>query len=82
MPLGQHFVCIVHGQLVLSFQMNGSILLVGKPFLAHRAFKSILYATLESHVPVQIVVPVVALSALLALERLFVCWSGFSLSRV
>jgi len=78
--LGQHVICIVHGQLVLPFQVNCCVLFVGKPFLTHGASKSILYATLKPHVPVEIVIPIVTFSTLLALECLFVrIW--FSLSR-
>lgn len=82
MALGKHVVCIVHGQLVLPFQMNGCILLIREPFLAHRALKPILNTTFKPHVPIKIVIPVIALSTFLALKSLFVCCNWFSLFRV
>ena len=48
--------------------MDCDILFVRKPFLTHAALKSVLYTTLESHVPVKVIVPVVTFTTLLALE--------------
>ena len=70
MTLSDHIVSIIHLKFVFSFQVNGDILLVRKPFLTHRAFEPVLNPTLEPHVSVEIVVPVVGLPALLTLEGL------------
>ena len=68
MTLGDHVIRIIKLQFVFSFQVDCDILFVRKPLMTHAALKSVLYATLKSHVSVEIIVPVVTFTTLLALE--------------
>ena len=63
-----HVICVIKLELVFPFQMDCYVLFVRKPFLTHAALKSVFYPTLESHVSVEVIVPVVAFTTLLALE--------------
>ena len=53
---------------MLSLQMDCSVLLVRKPLVTEGTLKAVFNPAFKPHVSVQVVVPVVALSALLALE--------------
>ena len=68
--LSDHVVSVVQLQLVLPLQVDRHVLFVGEPLLTHRTLKPVLYPALETHVPVEIVVPAVAFPTLLALELL------------
>ena len=68
--LSDHVVSVVQLQLVLPLQVDRHVLFVGEPLLTHRALEPVLYSALETHVPVEIVVPAVAFPTLLALELL------------
>ena len=68
--LGYHVVSVVQLQLVLPLQVDRHVLFVGEPLLTHRALEPVLYSALETHVPVEIVVPAVAFPTLLTLELL------------
>ena len=68
--LSYHVVSIVQLQLVLPLQVDRHVLFVGEPLLTHRALEPVLYAALETHVPVEIVVPAVTFPTLLTLELL------------
>ena len=68
--LSYHVVSVVKLQLVLPLQMDRHVLFVGEPLLTHRALEPVLYAALETHVPVEIVVPAVTFPTLLTLELL------------
>ena len=68
--LSDHVVSIVQLQLVLPLQVDRHVLFVGEPLLTHRALEPVLYAALETHVPVEIVVPAVTFPTLLTLELL------------
>ena len=70
MALSDHVVSVVKLQLVLPLQVDRHVLFVGEPLLTHRTLEPILYAALETHVPVEIVVPAVTFPTLLALELL------------
>ena len=64
----------IETQLMLSLEMDCSILLVGKPLVAEWTLESIFNSAFKPHVSVQIVVPVVTLSTLLALKWLSLAW--------
>ena len=68
--LSDHVVSVVQLQLVLPLQVDRHVLFVGEPLLTHRALEPVLYSALETHVPVEIVVPAVTFPTLLALELL------------
>ena len=70
MALSYHVVSIVQLQLVLPLQVDRHVLFVGEPLLTHRTLEPVLYAALETHVPVEIVVPAVTFPTLLTLELL------------
>ena len=68
--LSDHVVSVVQLQLVLPLQVDRHVLFVGEPLLTHRALEPVLYTALETHVPVEIVVPAVTFPTLLTLELL------------
>ena len=68
--LSDHVVSVVQLQLVLPLQVDRHVLFVGEPLLTHRTLEPVLYAALETHVPVEIVVPAVTFPTLLTLELL------------
>lgn len=69
-PRGDHQVSRLQPQLVLPLQVDRCVLLVRKPLAAHRALEPVFNSTLEAHVPVEVVIPVVTFSTFLALECL------------
>ncbi len=66
----QHVIGILQQHLVLPLQVDCRVLLVRKPLVADRTLELVSYPALESHVSVEVVVPVVALPTLLTRERL------------
>ena len=68
--LSDHVVSVVQLQLVLPLQVDRHVLFVGEPLLTHRTLEPVLYTALETHVPVEIVVPAVTFPTLLTLELL------------
>ena len=68
MTPSDHIICVIKLELVFPFQMDCYVLFVRKPFLTHAALKSVFYPTFKSHVSVEVIVPVVAFTTLLALE--------------
>ena len=68
MTTGDHIIRVIQLEFVFPFEMYCDILFVGKPLLTHAALKSVFYPTLESHVSVEVIIPVVTFTTLLALE--------------
>ena len=66
--LSDHIICVIKLEFVFSFEVDCDILFVWEPLLAHGTLESVLYPTLEAHVSVKVVVPVVTFTTLLALE--------------
>jgi len=69
-PGCDHQVGRLQSQLVLPLQVDRRVLLVRKPLAAHRTLEPVFNTTLEAHMPVEVVIPVVTFPTFLALECL------------